>query len=205
MKFCTWSALLQGVPQGSALGSIVFNIYLHDHFYLTEMTNWNDTTFYEYDKDLNTLINRLEHDPALAVEWFENNFMKLNQGKCHLLVSGQKHKTVWAKVGETKVWESNKQKLLVVLIDRNRNFDKYVILFPMKWLSVSFPLHGSIKLTDTCRESYPICSSSSVLNGTVPFWEEITCPPVSSRNLLFWDDSDFKVRYFWIFKLGHTF
>ena len=78
------------------------------------------------------MINRLEHDPALAVEWFENNFMKLNQGKCHLLVSGQKHKTVWAKVGETKVWESNKQKLLVVLIDQNRNFDKYVILFPMK-------------------------------------------------------------------------
>ena len=58
------------------------------------------------------MINRLEYDTALAVEWFENNFMKLNQDKCHLLVSGHKHETVWAKIGKTKIWESSKQKLL---------------------------------------------------------------------------------------------
>ena len=52
--------------------------------------------------------------------------MKLNQDKCHLLVSGRKHETVWAKIGETKIWRSNKQKLLGVVIDRNLNFDEYV-------------------------------------------------------------------------------
>ena len=52
--------------------------------------------------------------------------MKLNQGKCHLLVSGHKHETVWVKIGETKIWESNKQKLLGVVIDRNLNFNEYV-------------------------------------------------------------------------------
>ena len=97
-SFSTWSELLQGVPQGSVLGPILFNIYLNDLFYLTEMTqicNFADeTTFYICDKDLNVLINRLEHDTSLAVEWFENNFMKLNQDKCHLLVSGHKHETV---------------------------------------------------------------------------------------------------------------
>ena len=105
---------------GSVLGPILFNIYLNDLFYLTEMTQVcnfaDDTTFYVCDKDLSTLINRLEHDTTLAVEWFENNFMKLNQDKCHLLVSGHKHETVWAKIGETKIWESNKQKLLGVVI-----------------------------------------------------------------------------------------
>ena len=51
---------------------------------MTQVCNFaDDTTFYVCDKDLNTLINRLEHDTALAVEWFENNFMKLNQDKCH--------------------------------------------------------------------------------------------------------------------------
>ena len=49
-----------------------------------------DILFYVCDKDLNTLYNRLEHDTALAAEWFENNFMKLNQDKCHLLVPGHK-------------------------------------------------------------------------------------------------------------------
>ena len=129
-SFSTWSELLQGVPQGSVLGHILFNIYLNDLFYLTEMTQVcnfaDDTTFYVCDKDLNTLINRIEHDTALAVEWFENNFMKLNQDKCHLLVSGHKHETVWTKIGETKIWESNKQKLLGFVIDRNLNFDEYV-------------------------------------------------------------------------------
>ena len=121
-SFRTWSELLQGVPQGSVFGPIFFNIYLNDLFYLTEMTQVcnfaDDTTFYICDKDLSTLINRLEHDAAVAVEWFENNFMKLNQDKRHLLVSGHKHEAVWAKIGETKIRESNKQKLLGVVIDR---------------------------------------------------------------------------------------
>ena len=70
------------------------------------------------------MINRLEHDTALAVEWFENTFMKLNQDKYHLLVCGHKH--AWDKISETKIWESKKQKLLGVVIDRNLNFDEYV-------------------------------------------------------------------------------
>ena len=94
---------------------------------ITQVCNFaDDTTFYVYDKDLNTLINRLEHETALVVERFENNFMKLNQDNCHLLVSGHKHETVWAKIGETKIWESNKQKLLEFDIDRNLNFAEYV-------------------------------------------------------------------------------
>ena len=63
-------------------GLLLFNIYLNDLFYLAESTNVcnfaDDTTFYACDKDLNSVINRLEHDSYLAIEWFENNSMKLN-------------------------------------------------------------------------------------------------------------------------------
>ena len=77
---------------------LFFQYLLNDLFYLTEMTQVcnfaDDTTFYVCDKDLSTLINILEHDAAVAVEWFENNFMKLNQDKRHLLVSGHKREAV---------------------------------------------------------------------------------------------------------------
>ena len=45
-------------------------------------------TFFAYDSNLKVLMERLEHDTKLAIEWFENNYMKIN-GKCHLLVAGQ--------------------------------------------------------------------------------------------------------------------
>ena len=72
------------------LGPLLFNIYLNDLFYLVESTNiYNfagNTTFYVCNKDLNCLINRLEHLSYLAIEEFENNSIKLNQAKCHLLI-----------------------------------------------------------------------------------------------------------------------
>ena len=68
--FSTWQELLQGVPQRSVLRPLLFNIYLNDLFFLTESTDVcnfaDDTTFYACDRNLNDLINRLEHDSFLV-------------------------------------------------------------------------------------------------------------------------------------------
>ena len=52
--------------------------------------------------------------------------MKLNDDKCHLLVSGHKYENVWAQIGKAKIWESKTQKLLGVEIERTLNFDEHV-------------------------------------------------------------------------------
>ena len=129
-SFSSWSALLLGVLQGSVLGLLFFKIYFNDLFYLTECTNvcnyTNDTTFHACDSDLKDLITRLEHDSLLAIEWFQANYMKLNAEKCHLLISEHKHELLWANISRSKLWESEKQKLLGIVIDQNLCFDEYM-------------------------------------------------------------------------------
>ena len=88
----------------------------------------NDATFHACPLDLKSLITRLEHDAALAIEWLESNYMLLDQDKCHFLFPGRKYETLFVNVGETKIWESKQQKLLGILIDRDLKFDEYVLL-----------------------------------------------------------------------------
>ena len=90
---------------------------------MTNVCNYaDDATFHACDSDLESLIQRLEHDSMLATEWFESNYMRLNDDKCHLLLSSYKHEVMWTNIGQSQIWESKEQKLLGVIIDRDMKF-----------------------------------------------------------------------------------
>ena len=61
----------------------------------------------------------------VVIEWLEINYRKLNQDKCHFLLSVNKHEIICTNIGKTKIWESRKQKLLGIII--NPHFDEYIL------------------------------------------------------------------------------
>ena len=63
---------------------------------------------------------------------FENNYMKLNTDKCHLIVSSYKDEKVWESIGKDLIRESNDVKLLGITIDRDLKFDKHVLKLSSK-------------------------------------------------------------------------
>ena len=129
-SFSSWKELTQGVPQGSVLGPLLFNIYLNDLFmFLNEVgiSNYaDDTTLYVCSSNLKNVIEKLEQNSEVAIFWFESNFMQLNTEKCKLIVSGLKHEQIWANIGDDVIWESKDVELLGITLDSELKFEKHI-------------------------------------------------------------------------------
>ena len=130
-SFGTYKQLFLGVPQGSALGPLFFNIYINDLLLSLMDTdicnNADETTLYACDKNLNNVIARLENDSSITIQWFADNFMKLNTNKCHLLILGKSsYQQVKYNVGDSIIENSEEDRLLGVVIDKKLSFETHI-------------------------------------------------------------------------------
>ena len=116
-SYSSWFALLVGMPQGSILGPLIFNLYINDLFFIiqTDVCNFaDDTTPYTIDMSLENLMAKLESAAQSALDWFHSNGMKLNSSKCHLLVCGNKFECMLCEIRGSQIIESHLVKLLGV-------------------------------------------------------------------------------------------
>ena len=130
-KTSDWLEVLFGVPQGSILGPILFNIFLNDLFSFiqeTEICNFaDDNTLYACDSTIENVISRLENDTLRVNTWFKNNSMVANQEKFQVMFLGVRDPCeIPLKVGNFVINGQSQVLLLGITIDHKLNFSDHI-------------------------------------------------------------------------------
>ena len=84
----------------------------------------DDSIPYRAGKSAESVVNNLEQSSTILFKWLNNNYMKVNTGKSHLLLSGNFRATV--TIDNSYIESEDEQVLLGIIIDSNLTFENHI-------------------------------------------------------------------------------
>ena len=130
-SYSNWSEVKHGIPQGSILGPLLFNIFINDLFFVIEKSDIcnfaDDNTLYSSGANLKTVLENLEHDASNFLYWFKISSMKANPKKFQFMILSKKpYQPLKLSVNTCTIDETDEVELLGLTIDKELNFSKHI-------------------------------------------------------------------------------